>query len=320
MRYKKLFDPQPDSSAMHGHSDRVGQRTGDRPSSTVYVYTEQIVLSVNVALATGRPLLVRGPSGSGKSSLAPNVARQLGWRYYEEVISSRTQARDLLWRFDTLRRLSDAQTNRLQEGAAPYIVPGVLWWAFDRTSAQWRAATPAELHNRALTDPNAGAEHERAVVLFDEIDKADPDVPNDLLVPIGSLNFVVQESGAVVQANHPPLLIITSNDERELPAAFLRRCVVVVLPRPDEQRLVAIATAHFGPDYESLYRTIARQLLASSQEKLLTRQDIPSAAEFLDTISACLELGITPEADPATWEAIAGTTLWKQRDLLGPLR
>src|SRR5258708_3113904 len=132
MTYNKIFDPpliqslDKDSSATE-----TSLSFGDRRERRVYVYTEEIILAVNVAIATTRPLLVRGPSGSGKSSLAHNIADHLRWRYYDEVISSRTQARDLLWSFDALRRLRDAQAKVLRKGLETYVEPGVLWWAFN---------------------------------------------------------------------------------------------------------------------------------------------------------------------------------------------
>src|SRR5262245_58356001 len=106
MNYKKRFDPDKAAVPVAAAPASTG---GDRRDGTIYVYRPEIVLAVNVALATGRPLLLRGPTGSGKSSLARHVSRVLGWRYYEEVVTSRTQARDLLWKFDTLRRLNDSQ-------------------------------------------------------------------------------------------------------------------------------------------------------------------------------------------------------------------
>src|SRR5262245_33001679 len=137
----KLFAPpmtfREDSAAIATLAD---QREG-----LVYVFNEEIILAVNVALATGRPILVKGPSGSGKSSLARSVANFMKWRYFEKVITSRTQARDLQYDVDLLRRLHDAQRARDGQGTfdedyTRYIVPGVLWWAFDRNSAEWRGA------------------------------------------------------------------------------------------------------------------------------------------------------------------------------------
>lgn len=316
MKYRKEFNPE---HVVNLAPSGDGAAAGDRRDGSVYVYTDEIVLAVNVALATGRPLLLRGPSGSGKSTLARNVARVLGWRYYEDVISSRTQARDLLWRFDTLRRLSDAQVKRLEERLYAYIDPGVLWWAFDRTSALRRGA-PDGVEVPLAAEPAQESRHERAVVLLDEIDKADPDVPNNLLVPLGSLEFTVQEIDERIQGARPPLIFITTNDERELPPAFLRRCIVLTLAGPDRTRLTEIARAHFGDDDKELYEKVAGLVLEQGAEPAAAggRRDrrvgqaVPSTAEYLDAVRACRKLKIRPENE--IWSQIAQVTLWKPRD------
>jgi MoxR-like ATPase len=209
-------------------------------SSKVYVYTKpDIPLAIDIAIATGRPLLLGGPTGCGKSSLARFTARRLAWRFYEKTITSMTQARDLQWEVDHLRRLNDAQAKRLRSDYTPYIKPGLLWWAMNRTSATQQAHT----YGPACKEPNLGADHPRAVVLLDEIDKADPDVPNNLLVPLGSFHFQIEETSAEIELDrkHSPLIIITTNGERELPAAFLRRCVQLYIDPPGRQLLLDIA-------------------------------------------------------------------------------
>lgn len=312
MNYRRIFNP---SHARRTPWQPSSPARGDRRDGLVYVYTDEIVLSVNVALSTARPLLVRGPSGAGKSTLAQNVARGLNWRYYEEVISSHTQAQHLLWRFDALRRLNDAQAQQLQPGMTPYIEPGILWWAFDPQSAQEQAARAAGPSPADTTD------NRPAVVLLDEIDKADPDLPNSLLVPLGSLQFDVPERDEPVKAHHAPLVFITTNDERELPTAFLRRCVLLQLPDPDKdpayrpryrEHLLKVATAHFGSRRKTLYAAIADQLLApgSAQERR-PGQATPSPAEYLDTIRACLELNVRPGDE--TWAALSNIVLRKMR-------
>jgi MoxR-like ATPase len=274
MSYTKLFDP---STMTAGDVETRGHRLGDHAGPAVYVYHDDVVLAVNVALATGRPLLIAGDPGTGKSSLARAVADKLGWRFYGKTISSRTQARDLLWTFEAIHRLSDAQSERRVRPPSAYIEPGVLWWAFDPDLARRRGlpsdqfaqlnATVTtgrpEVAAASMQTPNPTAP--RAVVLLDEIDKADPDVPNDLLEPLGSLRFRVIEGDldvgvAAVQA---PLVFITTNGERELPKAFLRRCVAITLQPPDPARLLEIAAAHFPrhrPDAQGvvpLHTTIA---------------------------------------------------------------
>jgi MoxR-like ATPase len=333
LSYKKVFDPSPTETFEPATSDERAAETAlravDRRDGSIYVYDEEIILAVNVALTTKRPLLIRGPSGSGKSSLARNIARFFKWRYYEDVISSRTQARDLLWGFDTLRRLSDAQAKVGVKPDVYYIQPGVLWWAFDPESARRRGLSVTDLSRivpRAETesflavDPNKGDAHERAVVLLDEIDKADPDTPNNLLVPLGSLEFFVPEAKAEVKAAHPPLLIITSNDERELSSAFLRRCIMLNLEAPGRTRLVEIARAHFGDEQLNLYQQVAQRMTTREKDTDATDGDArpqPSAAEFLDTVRACLELEVSPQAKDKTWKALSKATLWKPRASTG---
>lgn len=304
MDYRKIFDPHdvelfPPVRRATARGRRT--RVGDHRDGSVYVYDDEIVLAVNVAIATGRPLLIRGASGSGKSSLAANVARKLGWRYYEIVISSRTQARDLQWTFDTVRRLSDAQAGERLKSTSAYIQPGVLWWAFDSASAREHAQAALG----AATTYGAEMDRTPAVVLLDEIDKADPDVPNNLLVPIGSLEFTVAETNTLVRSLHdPPFLCITTNEERDLPPAFVRRCVSIRLADPTTERLVQIAKAHFGKTGVRRYEEIAKQVMNLAGPPGQPGAIRPSSAEYLDAVQASLELRSTPdEADP-TWQSI----------------
>jgi len=330
LSYKKVFNPRKTENftpvGTTKASGKKDQYAGDRRDGLVYVYDDDIILAVNIALSVKRPLLIRGASGSGKSSLALNIARFFKWRYYEVVISSGTQARDLLWQFDTLRRLSDAQAHLGVKDDVHYIEPGVLWWAFDRPSAQLRGAQPqkpgpADLADTALAiDPNKGDDDEHAVVLLDEIDKADPDTPNNLLVPLGSLEFFVTDAKTKVKATEPPLVVITSNDERELPSAFLRRCIMLNLKAPNRARLVAIAVAHFGSKNRVLYEQVAKLMLPENEGVAMDGEEAKpqqSAAEYLDTVSACLALNIKPKPNDTTWEALSKVTLWKPKELPG---
>lgn len=307
MAYKKLFAP--DKVLSYAADGDAPAGVGDQREGSVYVYTDEIILAVNVALATRRPLLVRGPSGSGKSSLARSVANFLGYRYYEVVVSSRTQARDLLWEVDLLRRLHDAQlrSKKFSEDISAYVVPGVLWWAFDRQSAAARSPQGGEPGEQA--HPDAA----RAVVLLDEIDKADPDVPNNLLVPLGSLQFIVEETGQEVKTTpaSAPLVFITTNDERELPTAFLRRCVEVVLPHASEERLIEIGRAHFPRASAKLLKAVAEHISRAAAAPGRAGDARPSPAEYLDTLRACDGLEIGPES--TDWKDLIQMTLWKQR-------
>jgi MoxR-like ATPase len=297
MEYRKTFNPQPTQT----FAEQAKLALADRRDQSIYVYTDEIVLAVNVALATGRPLLVRGPSGCGKSTLARNVARTLGRRYYEQVISSRTQARDLLWQMDLLRRLQDAQAEKLASDFVPYVLPALLWWAFDRGSA---LAQLARSRAGSVAEPGEYNSGERSVVLLDEIDKADPDVPNNLLVPLGSLTFLVEETGQQVHASEPPLVFLTTNDERDLPPAFVRRCVELKIASPTPEQLVAVGKAHFETASDALLGELAALVGASGDGA-----NPPSTAEYLDTVRACLKLEVTPQS--GLFETLSRVTVWK---------
>ncbi|MFF3326302.1 AAA family ATPase [Streptomyces sp. NPDC002889] len=315
----------------------------DRGDGTRYLMPDEGHLAVEVALATGRPLLLRGKPGCGKSSLAVHVAQELNWRYYEHVVTYRTHATDLLWTYDTVRRLADAQAranggNELNDHR--YVRPGPLWWAYARDSARRRGAPQdskvrggapgndgtQEMCEEPFGEMNEGRSPHGAVVLIDEIDKADPDVPNGLLVPLGSGQFRVTETGTVVcmeQLTEPGpaparhLVVITTNEERELPQAFLRRCVVASLPSPGEDGLIKIARAHlterfWDSEQEALAAAVAREVLAAREQAGKDRVRAPSTAEYLDALRACLSLEIRSEADPR-WSRLRDLVLVKHQ-------
>src|ERR1051326_4343348 len=204
--------------------------SGDRRNDeAIYVYNDDtLTRAVNVAGASGRPLLIGGPSGCGKTSLAFHVAQTMKWPLFMMSVTSRTQARDLLYTIDHLRRLQDAYDKKLGPWGN-YLKPGPLWEAFDPEAAAARTGN-SPLPNAAdgqIRLPEPGPEN-GAVVLLDEIDKADPDVPNNLLEPLGSYEFGVEElDKAKVYARRFPFIVLTTNNERQLPAAFLRRCIQV---------------------------------------------------------------------------------------------
>lgn len=296
---------------------------GDRRDGRLYRYTPEIKLAINVALATGRPLLVLGATGCGKSSLANNLARVMQRRYYEFVVTSRSQARDLLYRFDAVRRLGDSQsrnyeeppsnptesTDRVWQTQFPYVEPGPMWWSLDQHTAS-RRGYPGEgklpfkeAVNPVIWEPEA-ISTVSSVLLIDEIDKAEPDFPNNLLVPLGSWQFIVDEVATPIclpgsgERHHPtlrPLVVITSNRERELPDTFLRRCVVLEIQPPTPDQLVQLAVTTFGRSDDGLFQSIAYRLLEIRGEQNL------SIAEFLDAVSA---IGRLQATEPALSEII----------------
>ncbi|WP_432127186.1 AAA family ATPase [Streptomyces sp. bgisy082] len=306
---------------------------------------DELRLAIDVALAAGRPLLLRGKPGSGKSSMAPFVAQERNWRYYNYVVTSQTRARDLQWTFDGVRRLADAQgggrflrsTRNLEPGS--YVEPGPLWWAFAPKSAAahvrrgaQRGPSPAEYqHPEELK--NQGRDPWHSVVLIDEIDKADPDVPNGLLVPLASQEFTVAESGTqvIVEADpeampgrpfHQHLVVITTNEERELPQAFLRRCVIAELTPPStSEELVKIAEEHLkvrlksDPDPSDMQLAEALASELESVRDSARRQGVrePSTAEYLDALWACRQLKI--RVGEGHWDSVRRLTLVKPQHL-----
>ncbi|MER5662809.1 AAA family ATPase [Streptomyces mirabilis] len=313
----------------------------DRGDGLVYVMPDDLDLAVRVALAAGRPLLLRGKPGSGKSSLAPYVARQRNWRYYSFVVTSQTRARDLQWTFDGVRRLADAQISQASSDPGHYVEPGPLWWAFAPTSASqhvqanaWKRANDnsARVYEHPLQKANEGRSERHSVVLIDEIDKADPDVPNGLLEPLSSHGFTVAESGSRVEIEETSsaersepfqrnLVVITTNEERELPQAFLRRCVVAELTPPDStQELVRIAEEHLRirlGEVTEEDRALAVELAVELREARASARAEgirePSTAEYLDAFWACraLKIGV----DDRRWKAVRGLTLIKPQRL-----
>jgi MoxR-like ATPase len=232
------------------------------------------------------------------------------------------------WKFDTLRRLNDSQIpDREVQSDAAYVEPAVLWWAFDAQLAKRRGA-PDDVTVPDATDPREGPEVEESVVLLDEIDKADPDVPNNLLVPLGSLQFPFTDTGGrsitVAARKSPPLIFITTNDERDLPNAFLRRCVILKLRAPGQKRLISIARAHFKNEPrdgdDALFAELAKKITPAPDEEDedAAAQPRVSTAEYLDALRTGRDLGVQPKDGDAAWETIRTITLRKEREELAP--
>lgn len=233
-----------------------------------YVASEQLMASVNVAIALQKPLLIKGEPGTGKTMLAEAVAKSLGKELIIWNIKSTTKAQDGLYVYDTIQRLYDGQFG--EEGVddiARYIKLGKLGEAFDR--------------------------EEQAVLLIDEIDKADLEFPNDLLWELDQMEFYIHETKRTVKAKHRPIVMITSNAEKELPDAFLRRCIFHYIDFPDAELMEEIIRTHY-PDVEA-------NLLQNAMEvfyEIRSMRDIrkkPSTSELIDWINALQLGGISAE-------------------------
>lgn len=233
-----------------------------------YVASEQLMASVNVAIALQKPLLIKGEPGTGKTMLAEAVAKSLGKELIIWNIKSTTKAQDGLYVYDTIQRLYDGQFG--EEGVddiARYIKLGKLGEAFDR--------------------------EEQVVLLIDEIDKADLEFPNDLLWELDQMEFYIHETKRTVKAKHRPIVMITSNAEKELPDAFLRRCIFHYIDFPDAELMEEIIRTHY-PDVEA-------NLLQNAMEvfyEIRSMRDIrkkPSTSELIDWINALQLGGISAE-------------------------
>ncbi len=237
--------------------------------SASYIATRDLEVAVNAAVTLGRPLLVKGEPGTGKTVLAHEVARSLGLPLIEWHIKSTTRAQQGLYEYDAVSRLRDGQLGdpRVSD-IANYIVRGKLWEAFD-------------------------AEH-RSVVLIDEIDKADIEFPNDLLLELDRMQFHVYETRETVVARQRPVVIITSNNEKELPDAFLRRCFFHYIRFPDRATMERIVAAHY-PDLRS---DLAREALTVFF-RIRDQQGIkkpPATSELLDWLRLLMVDDMSPEA------------------------
>lgn len=270
--------------------------TSVRFSSTdQYIATDDLSMAVNAALALQRPLLIKGEPGTGKTHLAEEVAKSLGRPLLQWHIKSSTKAQQGLYEYDAVSRLRDSQLGdpRVHD-IAHYIVKGVLWQAFE-------SDVPT-------------------VVLIDEIDKADIEFPNDLLRELDQMSFHVYETQQTVTARHRPLIIITSNNEKELPDAFLRRCFFHYIRFPDRETLEQIVQLHFPQLKSELLNQAMDVFFALRNTPGLKKK--PSTSEFLDWINLLLHEGITPEQLQAAAQepgqnavVMAGALLKNEQDL-----
>ncbi len=272
--------------------------------ATVHVFEAESADAVNAALAAGRPLLVRGEPGTGKSQLARAAAVGLGRALVSTVIDARTEARDLLWTFDAVARLAEAQVQgalgRRDEAAVRaslrqerFLAPGPLWWTFDWARAARQAAAVGAA---APPAPDGWQPEDGVVLLIDEIDKADSAVPNGLLECLGEGRFSCPGGAVVARAEGTmPLVVVTTNEERALPDPFLRRCLVLQLRWPEDREafvaaLVRRGRAHFADCGEQVLTETA-DLLAGDRERVAAQGLLPpGGAEYLDLVRALVEL------------------------------
>lgn len=288
---------------------------------SVHVIDDKSILAVNAALVTGRPLLVRGEPGTGKSQLARAAAQALGRAFVQHAVDSRTETRDLLWTQDAVARLAEAQLvgslpSPTQESVdrcmaiENFIHPGPLWWAFDWHSASEQAK---RVRKSPPATPPKWTMEQGVVVLIDEIDKADSAVPNGLLDALGHGRFDVPGGATVtMKAAYRPLVLITTNEERALPDAFLRRCFVLHLQLPSERTklvsaLVGRGRAHFATILcsDRVLKTAADQLATDRDKARELGLAPPGLAEYIDLLRAVIEQEKTEERQLALLGQIA---------------
>jgi len=237
--------------------------------SSTYVATDDLRLAVNAAITLERPLLIKGEPGTGKTRLAEEVARGLGMPLLEWHIKSSTKAQQGLYEYDAVSRLRDSQLGdpKVQD-IANYIVPGMLWQAF-------ASETPV-------------------VLLIDEIDKADIEFPNDLLRELDRMEFYVYETRQLIKAKQRPLVFITSNNEKDLPDAFLRRCFFHYIRFPDKETMEQIVAVHYPGIKKALLKEALEAFFAVREVPGLKKK--PSTSELLDWLKLLLAEDIPPEA------------------------
>ena len=225
-----------------------------------YISTNDLTVSVNASIALEKPLLVKGEPGTGKTELARQIASSLKLEIIEWSIKSTTKAQQGLYEYDAISRLRDSQLGEEIKDISKYIKKGKIWESFETTK--------------------------KSVLLIDEIDKADIEFPNDLLQELDKMEFYIYETGEVVKANHRPIIIITSNNEKELPEAFLRRCFFHYIQFPEIDTLRKIVEVHFPDIKKSLLQTALKKFFQIREVPGLKKK--PSTSEALDWIKLLL--------------------------------
>jgi MoxR-like ATPase len=306
----KYFNPQKRGGvAVDGAPDTIAFAWDAGKRRDVYAFEPRVTLAINVAIATERPLLIAGEPGSGKTRLAAAVAEVLEWQFYPRTVTSRTQASDLLWTFNSLGRLNDATGKELRS-EQHYVTPGQVWWGLNpRTAAQRGLASLPNPRDAAADPAQTRKGSAGAVVLIDEIDKADPDVPNDLLEPFDVRRFTVKETNETIEAERDVFLVLTTNGERELPPAFLRRCVTLALADPDSAWFAQVARQHFPNGDDGLHQRVAAEVQRLRIEAKPGARK-PSTAEFLDALRVCETLKV--KLSDREWTDVIDAVLLKR--------
>ncbi|MHA1339156.1 MAG: AAA family ATPase [Promethearchaeota archaeon] len=257
--------------------------------SKTYIASKALQDIVNVAIALKRPLLVKGEPGTGKTLLAHSIAESLGLRLIIWNIKSTTKAIDGCYVYDTIQRLNDARfgsDTRDVNNVEDYIKLGQLGEAF-------------------VSD-------EPVVLLIDEIDKADIEFPNDLLQELDVMEFYIPELQKTIKAKHRPIVIITSNNEKELPDAFLRRCVFHYIDFPDEELMEQIVKVHYPNLKQNIMKAVLKKFYQLRSYDQLKKK--PSTSELIDWIAVLLKAGITEEELQKGFPFL-GTLIKKEQDL-----
>ena len=257
-----------------------------------YVATDDLTIAVNAAVTLERPLLVKGEPGTGKTELARQVASALGLRMIEWNIKSTTRAQQGLYEYDAVSRLRDSQLgDERVHDVKNYIRKGKLWQAFEA--------------------------EQKVVLLIDEIDKADIEFPNDLLQELDKMEFFVYETGETISARYRPIVIITSNNEKELPDAFLRRCFFHYIRFPDADTLRKIVEVHHPGIKESLLTTALTQFFEIREQTGLKKK--PSTSEVLDWLKLLLAEDMSAEdlksSGPNALPKLHGALLKNEQDV-----
>ena len=225
-----------------------------------YISTNDLTVAVNASIALEKPLLVKGEPGTGKTELARQIASSLKLEIIEWSIKSTTKAQQGLYEYDAVSRLRDSQLGEEIKDISKYIKKGKIWESFETTK--------------------------KSVLLIDEIDKADIEFPNDLLQELDKMEFYIYETGKIIKANHRPIIIITSNNEKELPEAFLRRCFFHYIQFPEIDTLRKIVEVHFPDIKKSLLETALKKFFQIREVPGLKKK--PSTSEALDWIKLLL--------------------------------